>query len=139
MKNRHLNYFLLLAIFLIITSCSTFKIHSASKNLVIPGVSKAKKYMLYKVEFDSKQNFSIDKIVLENKQVKKFSLKNTSTKLYENIDNNSIQKGYYSLSFKSFNLESNDDDNTVILYVKQGNKTKVISSGIETTKTVHKR
>ena len=139
MKNRHLKYISLLIIFLIIESCSTFKIHSAEKNLVIPGVSKAKKYTLYKVEFESEQNFSIDKIVLGKTPVDKFSLYNTSTKLYENSENINLKKGVYLLSFKSFNLNSNVGDNTVTLFITQANKTKEISTEIKTTDTIHKR
>ncbi len=139
MRNRYFKYISLFVIFLIIESCSTLKINSANKNLVIPGFSKAKKHMLYKVEFESKRDFSIDKVELGNNPVPKFSLYNTNTKLYEDAGSNSIKKGVYLLSFKSFNSESNTGDNTVTLSIKQGNKIKIISSEIKTTGTVRRK
>ncbi len=138
MKDRYFKYISLLIIFLVIESCSTFKINSAGKNLVIPGFSKSKKYMLYKVEFESKQNFSIDKVELGNNQITKFSLYNINTKLYEDAGSTNIKKGVYRLSFKLFNFEP-DTNNTVTLYIKQGNKTKAISSELKTTDTVHRK
>jgi hypothetical protein len=138
MKDRYFKYISLLIVFLVIESCSTFKINSAGKNLVIPGFSKSKKYMLYKVEFESKQNFSIDKVELGNNQITKFSLYNINTKLYEDAGSTNIKKGVYRLSFKLFNFEP-DTNNTVTLYIKQGNKTKTISSELKTTDTVHRK
>jgi hypothetical protein len=137
MKNRHLKYLSLLIVVFIISSCSTLKIHSANKSLVIPGISKAKKFMLYKVEFNSNQNFSIDKIVLGNKPINTFSIYNADTKLYENVDKNSFKKGTFLLSFKLLN--SNTENNTVTLYVKQGKRTKTISTELKTTNTIYRR
>jgi len=105
--------------FLLITivSCShhIVDIESATKRLKHPGLPTGKIYVVYQVEFSILKETKLKEVGLESGSQKlKFEIYSSNKKSYINKDD-SLKIGKYTLSFKTTDTKSIDDDLTAFL------------------------
>ncbi len=133
-----LNIFIFIIIVLF-SSCRTIKINYGTRNIVYPGIKTGKTSMSYKVEFKSNTDFRINKILLENDLIKRYSIQNSETKVFEDVNKNNFKKGVYKIIFKTFDVYKDNKNNMVTIVLEQNNKNKTIKIPVINTKDKHRK
>ena len=126
MRKLFFNLVIMLAITLLISSCSTVKIEYANRKIVYPGIPSGKTKMKYEIGISAKNNFSINSISLENSIIDNYSLQNKQTQVFDNVKKNDFKAGNYILFFSSLNVYKKGEKNKMTIKVSQKNKKKTI-------------
>ena len=115
-------FFLLISI----VSCSQHivDVENATKRLKHPGLPTGKTYVVYQVEFSILKETTLKEVRLgTGSQKLKFEIYSSNKKSYINKDD-SLKIGKYTLSFKTADTKSIDDDLTALLIFKNENQEK---------------
>ncbi len=126
-------------IIIIFSSCTSFKINSATRNIVYSGIPSGKNSMKYQIEFKSKTDFSINAILLENNLIEKYSVQNINTKVFESVNKNLFKAGAYKIILKTYDINKDNKINIVTLKIKQNGNDKVFKVTVVNTKDEHKK
>ena len=126
-------------IIIIFSSCTSVKISSATRNIVYSGIQNGENTMNYQIEFNSKMDFSINAILLENNLIEKYSVQNIKTKVFESVNKNLFKAGAYKIIFKTSDINNDNNMNIVSLNIKQNGNDKVFKTAVINTKNKHNK
>ena len=112
-------------------SCSqkTLTVNSSVKRINYPGIASASPFIGYEINFESSNNFKIDKVKLNNNEIIEYSLYNFTTRNSISGDN-LLNKGKYTLSFKLKSISGIDEEDAVVISVFNNEKKEKITANI---------
>lgn len=124
---------------LIFSSCTSVKIINATRNIVYSGIQNGKNAMNYQIVFNSKTDFSINAILLDNNLIERYSVQNIKTKVFESVNKNLFTSGDYEIIFKTSDISKNNKMNIVTLDIKQNGKDKVFKTHVIDTENEYRK
>ena len=128
-------YFLLI----LLSSCSSVKINTATRKIVYPGVSSGKESMVYEIVFKASSEFTIDEILLEGNSISNYSIQNINTRIYEDVGKNNFKAGDYKLIFKTSEIDDTENNNMLTLLLIEKEHKRKISINVRNINSVHRR